>query len=96
MSKEIICPHCKKAVAPEGEFYHDDSLNMMCGYCNKVVFPANKQIEDKNKFDLNGGTAGFVHLTRKDCLPIKVNSTTDAIVIPKAEIAEDLSGYYCG
>ncbi len=95
--KEIVCPHCKKAVAPAGGFYHDDALNMLCGLCNGVIFPATKQVEDKHKFTLQGGHAQH-HSTnwcRRDCLPIKVNSTS--VVIPtKSEPDDGLSGYYCG
>jgi hypothetical protein len=78
--KELSCPHCKKTLSYAGGFHHDDSLNMLCGYCNGVVFPATKQEESRNRTALQGpAVAGGTYWQRKDCLPIKVNNTTPPV-----------------
>lgn len=74
-SKELICPHCKKALAPAGGFYHDADHNMFCGHCNGIVFAAVKSQEEKHRFALSGGNkqdTTTYHWQKKELLPIKI------------------------
>ena len=40
MSKPRTCPYCRAVLGIMDGFTFDLSLNLMCGSCGKVVFPA--------------------------------------------------------
>jgi len=77
MIKDIICPHCKKALVV-GAFEHDDNLNLICNHCRCVVFPTSKQTEDKIKNVLITSSNSLSNWQRRDLLPIRM--TTSPVV----------------
>ena len=45
MAKSRTCPHCKRPL-PLGEgFRYDDKLNLICGFCHKIIVPVDRASE---------------------------------------------------
>jgi phage FluMu protein Com len=78
MAKEIICPHCKRGLAPSAGFDHDENLNMLCVHCKNVVFAASKETESKVKHLLYR-SEGQQHWQKKDCLPIRMQPSSTIV-----------------
>lgn len=38
MAKPRLCQHCLKNIPIDQGYTFDDSYNMICGFCNKIVF----------------------------------------------------------
>ena len=80
-TKEIVCPHCKKASPFGVGFDHDADLNFICGHCRKVMFAVTEAAEAELKKVATGATySRLVHLPigmgspeeeTKDCPPIE-------------------------
>lgn len=47
MTRPRTCPHCKKPIPVQKGYRFDDSMNMVCGRCGEIVFPASKEAESK-------------------------------------------------
>ena len=45
MSKPRKCPHCGHVLSAHSEYTFDHELNIRCGECSKVVFPATPAAE---------------------------------------------------
>lgn len=78
VTKEITCPHCKKAAPWGDEFKHDAQLNFICSHCGKVIFGVTEEAEAELKRcfagDSSTGTVygGTWAAGRKEPLPIQV------------------------
>jgi hypothetical protein len=69
MSKELICPHCKKSLLPT-TIEHDANQNVICGYCQGIVFATVREAESKVKQVVNA--SGW----QKTPLPIRTNNSS--------------------
>jgi hypothetical protein len=93
VTKNILCPHCKKALSPVGGFYHDDKLNLLCSLCSQVIFAATREQEDKSKYSLTNhtvttGYGGVDNWKKKDYLPIKSSPLCSLVdVVEKNSLA---------
>lgn len=47
MSKPRQCPHCRYVLPVDSGFYFDKMLNMICGKCDKVIYPAAETSESQ-------------------------------------------------
>lgn len=47
MTNPRICPHCEEIIPVEFGFSFDDKLNLVCGNCKKIAYPACQQAENK-------------------------------------------------
>ena len=78
--KNIVCPHCKKALSHIGGFYHDDKLNLLCSLCNGIIFAATKEQEDKSKHTLVSHATAVTYTgdtwKKREVLPIKTSPGT--------------------
>lgn len=98
VTKEITCPHCKKAL-PFGEgFEHDEELNFICSHCRKVVFGITDSAEAEVKrtagSSSSGTTMGFHggH-QRKEPLPIRLNTIPDPEEVAAAVATRPETGH---
>jgi RNase P subunit RPR2 len=41
-TKSIMCPNCATTLTIGVNCKHEDDLSLICGVCNKVVFPVNQ------------------------------------------------------
>jgi hypothetical protein len=55
MTKPRLCPHCKKSIPIDRDFYFDDELNMIHTSCVKVVFAARAD-EEKKTYTYNNNS----------------------------------------
>jgi hypothetical protein len=39
MASPRLCPHCNIKLPIDRNFSFDEKLNLICGYCGKIVFP---------------------------------------------------------
>lgn len=39
------CPFCKKQISLKDGYYFDAELNLICGQCNKVVWPVSEKAQ---------------------------------------------------
>ena len=44
-TKRIVCPHCRTAHKPGEGYTFNEDLSVLCGKCNKVIFPTTTQAE---------------------------------------------------
>lgn len=42
------CPHCKIVIPIDKDFSFDEKLNLICGNCNKIAFPATQDAENSS------------------------------------------------
>ncbi len=49
MTKPRICPHCRQNIPIEDGFYFDKDMNMVCGVCDKIVYPVVEAAESEIK-----------------------------------------------
>jgi len=49
MAKPRLCPNCRKNIPIDHGFSFDKQLNLICGKCNKIAFPASEQAENSSK-----------------------------------------------
>lgn len=47
MPRPRTCPHCMKPMPIKNGYKFDDDMNLICGKCGEVAFPANKDAETK-------------------------------------------------
>jgi hypothetical protein len=43
--KPRTCPHCQEVLPPSSGFSFDGQMNLLCGSCQRIVFPATVQAE---------------------------------------------------
>lgn len=48
MTNPRICPHCEQNIPVEFGFSFDAKLNLVCGNCHKIAFPACHEAEAKS------------------------------------------------
>lgn len=44
-TKRIICPFCKAAHLPGGNYTFNEELSLICGKCKKTIFPTTEKEE---------------------------------------------------
>lgn len=83
VSKELICPMCKKNHSLlGGGLLHDEKLNLICSECKGIMFAVEESAENKLKNLLwQNATAGVLTspyyaaaTNKKEPLPIKASS----------------------
>lgn len=47
VKKKVRCPFCQNYCL--GDFYHDQKLNILCNFCNKIIFATNEEDEKELK-----------------------------------------------
>lgn len=47
MTNPRVCPNCLEIIPVEFGFSFDDKLNLICGNCHSVAFPACQEAENK-------------------------------------------------
>jgi len=103
VTKDIVCPHCKKANSYLDGFEHDAELNFICFSCRKVIFGVTPQAEAEMKLAIGpqtaSGTMGFHNNWKKEPLPIRLTTVPDESVSEGSSIASesepDLEQYNC-
>jgi hypothetical protein len=48
MSMPRSCPHCHKQIPLDRKFHFDESMNMVCGFCGKIIFATVESADSTN------------------------------------------------
>lgn len=50
MTNPRICPHCEEIIPVQFGFSFDNKLNLICGNCQKIAFPACCEAEARSLY----------------------------------------------